>query len=54
MALPETKADGEADCPPDSIKIVLSIRALISVANYSYVSGTAAGRRWGRKDGDAT
>jgi len=52
MALPEIKASGWL--PPDSIKIVLSIRALISVANYSYVSGTAERRRWGRKNGDAT
>lgn len=53
-ALPEIEASGEADCPLDSIKIVRSIRALISVASYSCVSGTAAEGRRGRKDGDAT
>lgn len=37
MALPEIKASDKVDCSPDSIKIVLSIRALISVANYNYV-----------------
>lgn len=37
MALPEIEVSDEVDCSPDSIKIVLSIRALISVANYNYV-----------------
>lgn len=49
MALPEIKASDQVDCSPDSIKIVLSIRALISVANYNYVQ---SGRR--RKDGKVT
>lgn len=35
--------------PPDSIKIVLGIRALIRVANYSYVSGAARQRGRGGK-----
>lgn len=49
-ALPEIEASGEADCPPDSIKIVRSIRALISVASYSYVSDSGEVG----KDGNAT
>lgn len=50
MALPEIKASDEVDCSPDSIKIVLSIRALISVANYNYVQSEGEEKR---KDGNA-
>lgn len=50
MALPEIKASDEVDCSPDSIKIVLSIRALISVANYNCVQSEGEEKR---KDGNA-
>lgn len=46
-ALPEIEASDEVDCSPDSIKIVLSIRALISVANYNCVQ--SRGEREGKE-----
>lgn len=53
MALPEIKASDAADCSSDSIKIVFSIRALISVANYSYV-GNEGEEKEGRERCDTT
>lgn len=49
MVLPEMKANDKADCPSDSIMIVLSIRALIRVANYNYVLGEEEGRERKRR-----
>lgn len=43
MALPVIKASDAADRSSDSIKIVFSIRALISVVNYNYVQSEGGG-----------